>query len=51
MAAVPIADPKKKNISNDMNFKPIPSPVFPVGHIPENPIYEEIEDGHLILRN
>jgi len=51
MAAVPIADPKKRNISNDMNFKPIPSPVFPVGHIPENPIYEEIEDGHLILRN
>ena len=51
MAAVPIADPKKKNISNDMNFKPIPSPVFPVGHIPENPVYEEIEDGHLILRN
>ena len=51
MAAVPIADPKKKNISNDMNFKPIPSPVFPVGHVPENPIYEEIEDGHLILRN
>ena len=51
MAAVPIADPKKKNISNDMNFKPIPSPVFPVGHITENPIYEEIEDGHLILRN
>ncbi len=51
MAAVPIADPKKRNISNDMNFKPIPSPVFPVGHNPENPIYEEIEDGHLILRN
>ena len=51
MAAVPIADPKKRNISNDMNFKPIPSPVFPVGHIPENPVYEEIEDGHLILRN
>jgi len=51
MAAVPIADPKKRNISNDMNFKPIPSPVFPVGYIPENPIYEELEDGHLILRN
>ena len=29
MAAVPIADPKKRNISNDMSFKPIPSPVFP----------------------
>lgn len=51
MAAVPIADPKKRNISNDMNFKPIPSPVFPVGYTPESPIYEEIEDGHLILRN
>jgi len=51
MAAVPIADPKKRNISNDMNFKPIPSPVFSVGYIPENPIYEELEDGHLILRN
>ena len=51
MAAVPIADPNKRNISNDMSFKPIPSPVFPVGHIPEEPEYEQIEPGHLILRN
>jgi ABC-type glutathione transport system ATPase component len=51
MAAVPIADPNKRNISNDMNFKPIPSPVFPVGHISEEPEYEQIEPGHLILRN
>jgi peptide/nickel transport system ATP-binding protein/glutathione transport system ATP-binding protein len=51
MAAVPIADPNKRNISNDMSFKPIPSPVFPVGHIPEEPEYEQVEPGHLILRN
>ena len=51
MAAVPIADPNKRNISNDMSFKPIPSPVFPVGHISEEPEYEQIEPGHLILRN
>ena len=50
MAAVPIADPKQRNILGDMSFKPIPSPVFPVGHRVDNPIYDEIEDGHIILR-
>ncbi|MGB0635226.1 MAG: ABC transporter ATP-binding protein [Paracoccaceae bacterium] len=51
LAAVPIADPKQRNILGDMSFKPIPSPVFPVGHRVDSPIYDEIEDGHLILRN
>ncbi len=51
MKAVPIADPKQRNISGDISFTPIPSPVFPIGHIAEEPIYEEIETGHLVLKN
>ena len=40
----------EQKILGDMSFKPIPSPVFPVGHRVDNPIYDEIEDGHIILR-
>ena len=51
MAAVPIADPKQRNISGDISFKPIPSPVFPINHISEEPVYQEVEPGHWILSN
>ena len=51
MKAVPIADPKKRNISGDISFTPIPSPVFPIGYSAEEPLYEEIETGHLVLKN
>ena len=51
MAAVPIADPKQRNISGDISFKPIPSPVFPINHIIEEPVYQEVELGHWILSN
>ena len=51
MAAVPIADPKQRNISGDISFKPIPSPVFPNNHLIEEPIYQEVEPGHWILTN
>ena len=51
MKAVPIADPKQRNISGDISFTPIPSPVFPIGYTAEEPLYEEIETGHLVLKN
>ena len=51
MAAVPIADPKQRNISGDISFKPIPSPVFPVNQVIESPIYKEVETGHWVLTN
>jgi peptide/nickel transport system ATP-binding protein/glutathione transport system ATP-binding protein len=49
LKAVPIADPTKRKAEKDLNFKPIPSPVHPIGYTPEPSEYEEIEPGHLIL--
>ncbi len=49
MRAVPIADPGKRKSEKDLNFKPIPSPIHPVGYEPEPSVYREVEPGHLIL--
>jgi peptide/nickel transport system ATP-binding protein/glutathione transport system ATP-binding protein len=50
MAAVPVADPRRRRLREDLGFKPIASPVFPVGHRPAPPVYEEAAPGHLVLR-
>ena len=50
MAAVPVADPRRRRLREDLGFKPIASPVFPVGHRPPPPVYEEAAPGHLVLR-
>ncbi len=50
LKAVPIADPRKRKSEKDLNFKPIPSPIFPVGHEPGPSVYEEVAPGHLVLR-
>ena len=49
MAAVPVADPRKKKISEDLKFKPIPSPIFPVGHDAPRSTYREVAPGHRVL--
>jgi len=49
MKAVPIADPRRRKDERDLNFKPIPSPIHPVGHMPEPSVYDEVEPGHLVL--
>ncbi|MBL4766716.1 MAG: ABC transporter ATP-binding protein [Rhodobacteraceae bacterium] len=49
MKAVPIADPRRRKTEKDLNFKPIPSPIHPLGYEPEESIYCEIEPGHFIL--
>ena len=49
MKAVPIADPRQRKDEKDLNFKPIPSPIHPVGYAPEPSVYREVEPGHLIL--
>ncbi len=49
MKAVPIADPNKRKSEKDLNFKPIPSPIHPIGYAPEPSNYKEIEPGHFIL--
>ncbi|MEM6595212.1 MAG: ABC transporter ATP-binding protein, partial [Pseudomonadota bacterium] len=50
MSAVPVADPRNKTISRDLNFKPIPSPIFPLDHDPGPSRYTEVAPGHLILQ-
>ncbi len=50
LAAVPVADPKKRKKEADLNFKPIPSPVFPAGYQAEPSSYSEVTPGHLVLK-
>ncbi len=50
LSAVPIADPTRRNIRGDLNFRPIPSPVFPLGHASPQSVYDEVAPGHLVLR-
>jgi peptide/nickel transport system ATP-binding protein/glutathione transport system ATP-binding protein len=49
MKAVPIADPTQRKSERDLNFRPIPSPIFPVDHAPEPSRYAEVAPGHLVL--
>lgn len=49
MKAVPIADPRQRKAEKDLNFKPIPSPIHPVGYEPAPSEYKEVEPGHLVL--
>jgi peptide/nickel transport system ATP-binding protein/glutathione transport system ATP-binding protein len=50
MSAVPVADPRRRRLREDLGFKPIASPVFPVGHEPPAPVYDTVTPGHLVLR-
>ncbi|MCG7492907.1 ABC transporter ATP-binding protein [Thalassobius sp. Cn5-15] len=49
MKAVPIADPHKRKSERELNFKPIPSPIHPVGHEPGPSVYDEVSPGHFVL--
>ncbi|MDJ0824543.1 MAG: ABC transporter ATP-binding protein [Rhodobacter sp.] len=49
LSAVPVADPTKRKLERDLNFKPIPSPIFPLGHDPGASDYDEVAPGHLVL--
>ncbi|MBA86424.1 ABC transporter ATP-binding protein [Thalassobius sp. S69A] len=49
MQAVPIADPHNRKSERDLNFKPIPSPIHPVGYQPAPSEYTEVSPGHFIL--
>ena len=49
MKAVPIADPRQRKEEKDLNFKPIPSPIHPIGYEPEPSQYDEVEPGHFVL--
>ena len=49
MKAVPIADPHNRALERDLKFKPIPSPIHPVGYEPAPSEYREVSPGHFIL--
>ncbi|WP_375257922.1 dipeptide ABC transporter ATP-binding protein [Citreimonas sp.] len=49
MKAVPIADPRRRKSEKDLNFKPIPSPIHPVGHQAAPSEYAEVSPGHFVL--
>ncbi|WP_422050680.1 ABC transporter ATP-binding protein [Shimia sp.] len=49
MKAVPIADPRRRKSEKDLNFKPIPSPIHPVGYEAQPSEYKEVGPGHKVL--
>ena len=49
MQAVPIADPARRKLQGDISFKPIPSPIHPLGHQPAPSTYETVGPGHQVL--
>ncbi|WP_134726557.1 ABC transporter ATP-binding protein [Paracoccus luteus] len=49
MAAVPVADPRQKKITEDLKFKPIPSPIHPIGYAPPRSVYRQVAPGHRVL--
>ena len=50
LAAVPVADPRQRRLHDDLTFKPVRSPVFPIGHRSAPSSYDEVAPGHLVLR-
>jgi ABC-type glutathione transport system ATPase component len=51
MAAVPVADPRRRRIHEAPSAKPLASPIFPLGHKPEPSNYDEVTHGHFVLRH
>jgi len=49
LSAVPRPDPRNRQIDKVLNFKPIPSPIFPVGHDVAPSKYAEVSKGHWVL--
>ncbi|MDZ7711409.1 MAG: ABC transporter ATP-binding protein [Roseovarius sp.] len=49
MKAVPVADPRKRKSEKDLNFKPIPSPIHPVGYEAGPSVYREVDPDHFVL--
>jgi peptide/nickel transport system ATP-binding protein/glutathione transport system ATP-binding protein len=41
----------RRTLKESAEFKPLPSPVFPVGQESAPPVYDEISPGHLVLQD
>jgi len=51
LSGVPIADPTHRMIKENSALKPLPSPIFPIGHHPARPIYDEVSRSHFVLQD
>ncbi len=51
LSAVPVPDPRKRKTEKDLNFKPIPSPIFPLDYEPGPSVYDEVAPGHFVLKS
>ncbi|WP_340107327.1 ABC transporter ATP-binding protein [Pikeienuella sp. HZG-20] len=51
LSAVPVADPTRRHMQEERAFRPIASPVYPVGHDAGASVYDEPVPGHLVLRD
>ena len=49
MAAVPVADPRRRRIHENPTVSPIASPIFPLGHRVAPSSYDEVSPGHFVL--
>ncbi|WP_317054977.1 ABC transporter ATP-binding protein [Roseovarius rhodophyticola] len=49
LSAVPVPNPKQRIKDDELNFKPIPSPIHKIGHDPGPSIYQEVTPGHHVL--
>ncbi|WP_424941806.1 dipeptide ABC transporter ATP-binding protein [Aliiroseovarius crassostreae] len=47
--AVPIADPRRRHDLSDLSFRPIPSPIHPLGYASKPSRYKEVSPGHKVL--
>jgi peptide/nickel transport system ATP-binding protein/glutathione transport system ATP-binding protein len=50
LAAVPVADPAQRRRADDRVYRPLPSPVLPIGATPPPSIYDEVSAGHFVLQ-
>jgi ABC-type glutathione transport system ATPase component len=50
MAAVPVADPRRRRIHEAPGATPLASPIFPVGYRAEPSTYDEVTPEHFVLR-
>jgi ABC-type glutathione transport system ATPase component len=50
MAAVPVADPRRRRIHEAPSSKPLASPIFPIGYAAKPSTYDEVTPGHFVLR-
>ncbi|HEY0207013.1 MAG TPA: ABC transporter ATP-binding protein [Acetobacteraceae bacterium] len=50
LAAVPVADPAQRRRADDRAYRPLPSPILPIGAKPPPSTYDEVSAGHLVLQ-